>query len=134
MAADAVVTATSTDAKRAAEMRLPPLADLHIKVRPTRLIHAHAKTYEPKVKLIACAPPTAISPADAARENIKSRRDGTWKECRTRTDTRSTVSGSSTFAMPDTGPLTARTNHTEAAIAPPATRSFIHPGGWDLVA
>ena len=38
-----------------------------------------------------------------AEENSRSRRDGTWKECTTRTATKSTVSGSSTDVMPAVG-------------------------------
>ena len=78
---------------------------------------------------IACAPETAIKPAAAASENMRSRREGTWKECTTRTDTNRTVSGSSTESMFAAGALTAWTNQTDAPIAPAATTIFTHPGG-----
>src|ERR1700722_9045950 len=78
---------------------------------------------------MACEPATAIRPADAARENIRSRREGTWKECTTRTETRSTVSGSSTDVISVAGALTAWTNQTDTPIAPAATTIFTHPGG-----
>ena len=78
---------------------------------------------------MAWAPATAMRPADAASENSRSRRDGTWKECTTRTDTKSTVSGSSTDAMPRAGALTAWTNHTETAMAADGDQPFTHPGG-----
>ena len=134
-AAAAATTATSVDARRAAEIRPPPLADVHIKMQAGEA-EAHPRQHvEPEVEvdgLCAAQPPS--SPPEAASENIRSRRDGTWKECTTRTEMSRTISGSSTFAMPATGPLTAWKNHTDAAIAPAATRSFIHPGGRDRVA
>ncbi len=75
-----------------------------------------------------------MRPADAASENSRSRRAGTWKECTTRTDTKSTVSGSSTEEMARAGALTAWTNHTETAMAATATSPFTHPGGRVRVA
>ena len=84
---------------------------------------------------MAWAAPTAIRPADAPRENIRSRRDGTWKECTTWMPTKSTVSGFSTVVMSVTGrALTWWKNQTRTAMAPSATSTLIHPGGRARVA
>jgi hypothetical protein len=127
------MTAASAEPSLAHETRPPPLADDHISKRPQRLQHAQARTYRPKSRVMACAPLTAISPADAPNENSRSRRLGTWKECRTNTATKRMVSGSSTVVMPTAGARTACTNHTDAAIAPAAMTTFMKPGGRDRV-
>src|SRR6185437_8925429 len=72
---------------------------------------------------------TAIRPADAASEKSRSRRAGTWKEWRTSTDARRSVSGSSTDARSACGAVTERKNHTQAATAPTATTALIKAGG-----
>ena len=83
---------------------------------------------------MASAPPTAIRPAEAPSEKSRSRRDGTWKEWTTRTETRSTVSGLTTDVMSSDGELTAWKNHAQAAMAPTATTIFTHAGGRARVA
>src|SRR5271154_6714061 len=77
MATAVARTAEKTDASSLTDMRPPPLADFHIKVRPARLKAAQASAYKPKRRSIACAPLTAMRPAAAAREKVRSRRDGT---------------------------------------------------------
>ena len=83
---------------------------------------------------MATAPPTAIRPAEAPRVKSRSRRDGTWKECTTRTATSRTVRGLTTDVMPPAGELTEWKNQTQAAMAPTATMTFTHPGGRARVA
>ena len=78
---------------------------------------------------MAWEPATAIRPADAPSEKNRSRREGTWKECTTRTDTRRRVSGFSTVVMSTPGELTEWKNHTKAARAPAATATMTHPDG-----
>ena len=82
---------------------------------------------------MAWEPATAIRPADAPSENNRSRREGTWKECTTRTDTRRRVSGFTTVVMSTPGELTEWKNHTKAAMAPAATATMAHPDGWERV-
>ncbi len=83
---------------------------------------------------MAWAPAAAMRPADAPSENRRSRREGTWKEWTTSTETISTVRGSSTDVTSTAGELTERKNHTNAAMAPTATTTLIHPGGRVRVA
>ena len=83
---------------------------------------------------MASAPPTAIRPAEAPRVKSRSRRDGTWKECTTRTATSRTVRGLTTDVMPPAGELTEWKNQTHAPMAPTATMTFTHPGGRARVA
>ena len=84
---------------------------------------------------MASAPPTAIRPAEAPREKSRSRRDGTWKECTTRTVTKQDRQRvDRPCVMPRRGGLTAWKNQTQAAMAPTATMTFTHPGGRARVA
>ena len=133
-AAAAVNVATSASTRPVAELRPPPLAEVHISSRPQRLQQPQATTKRPKRRSMATAPPTAISPAEAPRVKSRSRRDGTWKECTTRTATSRTVRGLSTDVMPAAGGWTERRNQTHAAMAPMATMAFTHPGGRARVA
>ena len=133
-AAAAVDVATSASTRPVAEMRPPPLAEVHISSRPQRLQQPQATTKSPNRRSMATAPPTAIRPAEAPRVKSRSRRDGTWKECTTRTATSRTVRGLTTDVMPPAGELTERKNQTHAAMAPTATMTFTHPGGRARVA
>ena len=83
---------------------------------------------------MASAPPTAMRPADAASMKTRSRRDGTWKECTTRTATSRTVRGLTMDVIPAAGELTSWKNQTQAAMAPTATSTLIHAGGRARVA
>src|ERR1700729_4093570 len=83
---------------------------------------------------MASAPPTAMRPADAPSVKSRSRRDGTWKECTTRTVTNRTVKGLMTDVMPAVGELTSWKNQTQAPMAPTATTTFTHAGGRVRVA
>ena len=133
-AAAAVDVATSASTRPVAELRPPPLAEVHISSRPQRLQQPQATTKRPNRRSMATEPPTAIRPAEAPRVKSRSRRDGTWKECTTRTVTSRTVRGSTTDVMPPAGELTERKNQTQAAMAPTATMTFTHPGGRARVA
>ena len=83
-----------------AELRPPPLAEVHISSRPQRLQQPQATTKRPNRRSMATEPPTAIRPAEAPRVKSRSRRDGTWKECTTRTATSRIVRGLTTDVMP----------------------------------
>ncbi len=108
----------------------PPAIELHMADSPARPNAAQTTTYNPKVVSTAWAAATAMRVTEPARENPRSRRDGTSKEWVTCIQVNSTARGPSTAAR---SPMVVRSetdtkNHTNAPETATARISF-RPGG-----